>query len=344
MIARTAVTAACVVLFSMASQSHVQAKQHATWDAYMKANRYACPGPLDTLNKSRTLKLGGKTYQHTGSELRITNPDADHNVNIGVITAIKDTAPGTKANIKEALHWFKSAGVDWVIVNGDLALEEFDLEEVMELLGRSKLPTLLLIGNSESRGSWARTYRSRALKYPNLINGVWVRRIIADDVEFWTLPGYHDKAFVRQGAGCVYKPSDLEEMSATFKASGKGPIVLVSHGPPRGEGAQAIDLIYDKKNVGDANINTLIEEAQIPFGLFGHILEAGGRAVGKNMRTRVAQNTWTSHLYLNAGSLSGDPWKLLDGKLVHGMAILVSIKQNEAKYEVKLMKSSKHKD
>jgi Icc-related predicted phosphoesterase len=224
--------------------------------------------------------------------------------------------------------------VEWVVVNGDLALEEFDLEEVVDTLAESGLPLLVVLGNSESKGSWARTYGDRIGKYPNLINGTWVRQIIADDVEFWTIAGYHDKRFVHQGAGCLYKSEQVDEMKK-LTSGGKGPVVLVSHGPPQGKGKTALDWITDKKNVGDPQLNALIDKKTIPFGLFGHILEAGGSGVAKDLVTVVKPGKASPQLYVNAGSASGDPWSLNDGSTSYGMAMLFIIEGDKARYELK---------
>ena len=284
------------------------------------------------------LTLGGKKYKHTGFKLEVENPDADNKIVIGIVSAIKDVSAPTQANVKAAFDWFKAQKVEWVIANGDLALEEMDLEEVIDMLASPGLPVLTILGNSESKGSFARVFAEKADKYPNLINGVWVRQIIADDVEIWTLPGYFDKRFARQGAGCLYKPEDIDDMAAALKPSGKGPIVLVAHGPPKGKGKNALDWISDKTNVGDDKMNELMDRKSIPFGFFGHILEAGGMVVGSDMSTPVKANTAVTSLYLNAGSLSGDPWALNDGTTSTGLAFIVTIEGDKARYELKRFK------
>ena len=322
-----------ITLLSVASSA--SAAEQPSWDAYIKANRYACPGPFDTLKTPRELSFGGKTYKHTGYKLEVQSPNADHKAILGLISAIKDTSGPTKANIRAAFDWFKAQKVEWVVVNGDLALEELDMEEVLDLLASPGLPLLLILGNSESKGSFARVVAEKAAKYPNLINGVWIRQIVADGVEFWTVPGYFDKRFARQGAGCLYKPEDIDDMAATLKPNNKLPIVLIAHGPPRGKGRTALDWIADKTNVGDEKLNELIERKGIPFGFFGHILEAGGQAVGEGMSTPVRPDTLVPALYINAGSLSGDPWAMNDGTTSTGMAFVVTIEGNKAKYEVK---------
>ena len=53
--------------------------------------------------------------------------------------------------MQEMADWFRSEGVEWVVANGDLALSEFDLEQVYEVLASFKLPTLVMLGNSDSQ-------------------------------------------------------------------------------------------------------------------------------------------------------------------------------------------------
>jgi Icc-related predicted phosphoesterase len=323
-------------LLLIASTTH--AAEHASWEEYIKANRYACPGPLDTLTTPRQLTMGGKSYVHSGYKLEVQNPDADDKVKIGIVSAIKDVAPGTKANIAAALEWFKKQGVEWIVANGDLALEEFDLAEVVELLAESGLPTVATLGNSESKSSFSRVYRDVAEKNPNLVNGVFVRQLVLDDVELWTVSGYHDKRFVHQGAGCHYSKEEVDSMLASLKPAGKAPVALVSHGPPLCSGKNAIDWIADKKNVGDPELARLIQKANVPFGFFGHIIEAGGTAVGKDLSTPIAPSKAVPSLYVNAGSLAGDPWGLNDGSTATGMAMIVTIAAGKASYEVKRFK------
>lgn len=323
------------LVFIIAHAGALRAAEHDTWPSYMKANRFKCPGPIDTLKTPRTVTLGGKAYKHNGYRLEIEKPDADKKAKLGVVSAIKDTSIGTKKNFEAAVAWFKAEQVDWIVANGDLALEEFALEEVLDMLGATGVPTLLVLGNSESKGSFARAYAEREKKYPNLVNGTWVRQVVADDVELWTVPGYHDRKFVHQGAGCLYKAEDIEATVQGLSPAGEAPVVLVAHGPPLGKGKSAIDWMSDKTNVGDKQLNELIKTKSIAFGLFGHILEAGGAAVGKDFATPLKQNDKHAALYLNAGSLSGDPWRMNDGSTATGMAVLVTLEGGKASYVLK---------
>lgn len=313
------------------------AAEFASWADYAKANRYKCPGPLDTLRTPRTLTFADKPYKHSGYKLEVQKKDADSSIKIGLIGAIKDVSEGTQKNLKETFAWFRGTQVEWVVVNGDVALEESDLEHVFDLLAQEKLPTIVVMGNGESRGSWARVFTEHDKRYPNLINGVWVRQIVADDVEFWTLPGYFDRKFVYQGAGCYYEATDLEVFDK-LSSDRQQPVALISHGPPKGEGAHALDWILDKKNVGDLDLRNLLEKKNISFGFFGHILEAGGAAVGRDFKTPIAPGKSASTLYINAGTLSADPWTMNDGSTGTGIATLVTIDGSAARYEFKKFK------
>jgi Icc-related predicted phosphoesterase len=312
------------------------AQSHANWEAYAATHGRSCPGPFDTFTTPRNLKLGGKSYTQTGYKVEVVQDaqDKDSDVVIGVVSAVKDLSAGTRRNFQLAMQWFASMDVEWVVGNGDLAIDEFDLEEVFAMFAQTGLPTILTIGNSESRGSWSRGFKSLA-KHPQVLNGNLVRQIIADDVEFWTMPGYHDKAFLRPGSGCRYREDDIKQAKAKLLPTRDRALLLVSHGPPRGKGNNALDLISDKKHVGDPWLSDWIGKSQISFGIFGHILEAGGRGVGANLKTRIRPKKYREKLYINAGSLSADPWGLHNGKTSWGMALVFRIKGKKAQYEVK---------
>ncbi|MBN1961075.1 MAG: metallophosphoesterase [Deltaproteobacteria bacterium] len=321
------------LLIAILLSSTVLTAQHSSWSHYRKVNRYKCPGPFDTLKRSQKIKIANKSYIHSGYRLEVQNPDSDNTIILGVLGSIKDTSEATKLNLKQALAWFAQKQVEWIIADGDLGSEENDLEDALGILAASKLPVLTLLGNSESRSTYARVF-NRVGAY-NLIDGVMVRQIIADDLELWVLPGYYDQEYKRQGAGCVYKPEDIDAMLTTIKPAGNLPIALVSHGPPRGSGELALDYISAKRNVGDPELNRLLQNANIPFGFFGHILEAGGRAVGSDFSSAIPAATMVTNLYINNGSIAAEAWKMNDGSTSKGMAMIVTIKGKQAMYETK---------
>ena len=123
-----------------------------------------------------------------------------------------------------------------------------------------------------------------------------------------------------------------------LSAAGGAPVVLISHGPPQTKGKKAIDRMFEGKNVGDPMLTDLIKKKKIPFGLFGHILEAGGTAVGRDLTRAVKANSWSTSFYLNAGSISGDPWGMNDGSTSYGMAAIVTIDGKRGKFVFKRFK------
>ncbi len=93
--------------------------------------------------------------------------------------------------------------------------------------------------------------------------------------------------------------------------------------------------MFEGKNVGDPMLTHLIKKKKIPFGIFGHILEAGGTAVGRDLTKAVKAKTGSTSFYLNAGSVSGDPWGMNDRSTSYGMAALVTIDGKKAQYVIK---------
>lgn len=331
---RSLVSLSCVTLCALLP-CIAQTATFSSWDAYMDAHSFDCPGPLDEISPPVMLTVAGKQYEHSGARMVVKDTDNDHEIRIGVISAIKDVSAETLANWRAAREWFKEQNIEWLVVAGDVAVGEFDLDELMGVLAEAPWPILLVPGNSESKTGFGRAYRRLSAAHPNLINGMWVRQIVADDVEFWTLPGYFNKTFMHQASGCLYKPEDVHLMTNQFTRAGDRPVLLVSHGPPLGQGSKTLDVIAEGKNVGDVRITHLIEDQRIEFGVFSHILESGGRAVSSDMASPVAPDQWQSNLYLNSGALSGDPWSLNSGRTSYGMATLMTIKEGKAKYQLK---------
>lgn len=311
-----------------------------TWAEYQKAHQMECVGPFDSIIAPEELQLGGKTYRLSGSHLSVTTPDADDEVRFGVMSSVKDYSEETQANLKQFLAWFQQEKIEWLVLNGDIAGDEEEFEDILTLVGETKIPTLVSIGNFESRGSYFRVVSAMAKKYPTIVDQDFVRVIEADDVTIVSMPGYYNRKFLHTGSGCLYKPEDVTKLlDVTEKL--QGPKLLISHGPPKGVGPKSIDVIADgKANVGDPEMTKLIKLGGISFGIFGHILESSGRAVGLDFATPVAQDTWVKNLYINAGNANGLPWELLDGSTMVGSASVFAVKGQKAKFKHKILRTS----
>ena len=310
--------------------------------AYRKQHSLTCVGPFDGIIQTSEVQLAGKPYRLSGSKLTITPSakDADDEVRFGVLGSVKDFLPETKRNLDRLFDWFNQEKVEWVVLNGDIGGEEEEFEELVEYLAGFKKPLLVSIGNYESRGTYFRVISAAAEKYPWIIDQNLVRVIEADDVVLISMPGYYDRRFLHTGSGCLYKSEDID---ATLDAVEKtpGPRLLISHGPPRGVGSRSIDVVADGRvNVGDPELTRLIREGAIEFGIFGHILESGGRAVGGDLTTPVAVETWSPKLYVNVGTANGLPWGLNDGTTVTGMGAVFTVKGNKAKTKFKIYRDA----
>ncbi|MAO83842.1 MAG: hypothetical protein CMH50_08185 [Myxococcales bacterium] len=298
------------------------------WDAYTKKNRYHCPGKFKTLESPEEVKFGKYTYTVNGSHWTVNGPLATKGkIVAGVLSALKDPSDGTQKHVEIFAGWFRKQRVDLVIANGDLALNEFDLEAVMEIIGKNfkKIPVLMLPGNSESRTSFNRTVTQMAKKYPNFINGAMVRRLDWNKHTFWTLPGYHDKRFFGTGSACKYKEDHTLELSRKIDEEPKRNHILVAHGPPKAKGNIGLDRIMDGTHVGDQKVTDLIQGSKIKWGIFGHILESGGTVATNFMKRKAAASQKLSSLYFNAGSACNFPMSLRGGKDIRGMAAVTRI-------------------
>jgi Icc-related predicted phosphoesterase len=147
-----------------------------------------------------------------------------------------------------------------------------------------------------------------------------------------SLPGYYDHRYIPESAGCRYKPEDAQELTRIARGAPQ-PVVLVTHGPPRQSGRGALDVTGDGHNVGDPDLAAAIAEARIDFGVFGHILEAGGRATDLEGRRPIRPGQLASALYVNPGPAFADPWTMSSGGTSRGMAAILTLKNGKGEWQ-----------
>jgi hypothetical protein len=109
--------------------------------------------------------------------------------------------------------------------------------------------------------------------------------------------------------------------------------MLISHGPPRGEGSQALDYAILGGNVGNPEINRAIEEGKIAFGAFSNIKEAGARATDLPGTTIIPPSTPAKSLFLNPGPADSMRWEMNDGTKSYGMAAVLTIEGGQASWK-----------
>jgi Icc-related predicted phosphoesterase len=314
----------------MSAEQVVEAVQEevsgqASWLAYQTEQRFECVGALTTLETPYSFRSGDANVTLDGWRGVVERQgDPKRAVRIGVLSAIKDKYPDTLMNLTQFIKWFESEGVDAIVLNGDISYESDDIAVILEHVARSSRPVWVIPGNADPVAGFNLALRQLSTRFPNLISGSFVRLLQIGDVALVSLPGYYDPRFIAGGGGCQYYGDDVKLVAEIVRRS-KGTPVLVSHGPPKGTHPNDLDYAFDAGNVGDARLNMVMKTASIRLGIFGHILESGGRVLrGVNGKT-VDTGKWSNRLWVNAGSVSSVEQDLHDGASHQGMAAIVEI-------------------
>lgn len=324
----------CALLCASSPATAGEPKGHATWADFAKARRGECVGPRGSLEKPIEISVGRHRYRLLGHRLVQVDKDRDRVLRIGVVSATKDERKETLQALDRMFRWLRRKRMDVLVVNGDIATHDFNMEEkLLPKLASAGVLVIAHVGNTESCGQFNFAAEKVFETHKNFINGNWVRKIELDDGTILTLPGYHDRRFVHSGGAAHYDKDDLIDLKHMLQET-KGPKVLVAHGPPKQRGRRALDLATGAGNVGDPEITKLLRLSRTRFGIFGHILEAGGRGTDLSGRRKRRPKRWHRSLYVNAGTANPDPWVMLDGKTGYGMALFFEIKRNKARYEV----------
>jgi len=309
----------------------------SAFEKYQADNETTCLGAADAaLVNSDSFTESGFKFVLKGGRAEVHAEAAPKESRLGLLAAVKDFSPETKANLGQFVAAFKKAGVSGIVVDGDSAYgvddQDSTLTDLFSWLGEQGLPVYAVIGNSESRSSFNRALLAAFRKHPLVINLNLVRRVEGDGFTLVSLPGYYDARYIHESAGCKYKPEDAQELSRIARGA-PSPVVLVTHGPPRQEGKAALDVTDDGHNVGDPDLAAAIAESKISFGVFGHILESGGRATDLEGKKPVKQGQLASALYLNPGPAFADPWGLNGGGVSHGMAAILTLKNGKGEWQ-----------
>ncbi|GMU58514.1 MAG: hypothetical protein AMXMBFR34_02770 [Myxococcaceae bacterium] len=306
------------------------------FDAWEEKYQFDCNGPFEHFSPADVREHEGFRYEHTGGTVKVRRltPKAGKRVTLGALAGIKDLEPETKAMLETFLAAFEKADVDAIVIGGDTSSEPEGLEAILGfLVGATKRPLLVIAGNME-RGA-ALNYAIAKLRKAgaaHLLNLDLVRRYDGDGVDLASIGGYHDKAYLHLTGGCVYSDRDLDVLERAAAAA-DDPVVLLSHGPPRQRGQKAIDFVPGADNVGDPRLTKLIQKLKIPFGLHGHILEAGGAGVDLEGRP-LPQKKPHPTLFVDQGSANPLIWRLNDGSSAYGLAALFTVEGKKASYEI----------
>ncbi|MFN0062814.1 MAG: hypothetical protein ACKVPX_09880 [Myxococcaceae bacterium] len=295
-----------------------------------KAEPECAAAPQDAPPQKR--KLGPLTAEQRGTTLDFGTSGAGDPLVLGVLGPFNEDSEANVAAVSRYLQFFASQKASAVVVAGDIGETEEGIAKILTALAKSGLPIFSLIGNRECKADYVGAVRAVAARYPHLIDLNQVRAVRFPQGVLVSIPGYHDANFINCAAGCRYFSSTVDEAIAIAKQQ-TAPVVLVAHGPPLGEGSQAVDYAVATGNVGDPEIRRALGQASIPFGLFTHIKESGARATDLVGTTRVAQGAFVKSLYLNPGPANTAKWKMNDGTVGYGFAATLTLKNGEAAWK-----------
>ncbi len=306
------------------------------FSAWEERYQFDCNGPFEHFTPADVKDREGWRFEHTGGTVKVTRLKARAGKRpvLGLLAGIKDLEPETRAMLDVFIAGFEKADVDAIVIGGDSSSEPDVLDQILEYLGKATSRPLLIVAGNMERGAALNfsILKQRKAGATHLLNLDVIRRYDGDGVDVIGLGGYHDKAYLHLAGGCIYKEKDIDAL-ARAAAAADDTVVLLTHGPPRQKGQQAIDYVPGADNVGDPHLTELIAKAKISFGIHGHILEAAGRATDVGGKP-VAQKKLHPALFVNQGSANPLPWKLNDGTTGYGLAALLTIDGKKASYEI----------
>jgi Icc-related predicted phosphoesterase len=279
------------------------------------------------------VSIGTHKATRTGTTLAFDAPAADQPLTLGVLGPINEDSGENLVGLKRYEQFFEKNHVDAIVVTGDVGEVAHGITVVLDELAQTRLPVLVVIGNRECLGDFSEGVRAAQARFSNVVNLNETREVSFPGATLLSLPGYHDPNFINCDTGCRYTQKNLDEL-VTMAQGARRPVVLVSHGPPRGEGSQALDYAESAGNVGDPALAKTVEQGHIGFGMFSNIKEAGGRATDLAGTTTVPQDHFVPSLYLNPGPAGVEGWRMNGGTTGHGFAAILTLKGGQGSWKL----------
>ncbi len=291
-----------------------------------------CAAPIE-LKPPTEVKIGDRTATSKGYKLVFADKDSDGALTLGVLGPLNEDSGANMLAVRKYLKFFQDEKVDAIVVTGDSGEVADGIARILKPLAATKLPLFVIAGNRECRAEYTDGVNQVKKEFTNVVNMNEVRAVEFPEATLVSLPGYHDPNYLHCATGCRYYKSTVDEVVRLAKEA-KSPVVLVAHDTPRGEGSQALDYARDG-NVGDPEINRAIAEANIPFGVFSNIKEAGARAtLDPAGTTQHKVGAPAKTLYLNPGPADAIGWEMNDGSKSVGLAATLTIKDGQASYKL----------
>ncbi|MBU2638572.1 MAG: metallophosphoesterase family protein [Nanoarchaeota archaeon] len=276
---------------------------------------------------SVVVMVGGE-YRFEGNTLTEITSDRDNEASYAVISDIH-------GNVEKAKHFverFAEMGLHGIIASGDIGENKNQIREVLEALAEPGLPVFAIPGNHETKADYEAGVREASKGNANIIDMAKYRRFDGDDADFVSLPGYQVQRFVHNN-GYFASPEYIRE-TGRLRENLDDAVVLITHGAGYTGAMPGPATLYNGTDVGDRETARMMVDNDIAFAVCGHIHEAGGIAATFEGRN-VQPGEWAEQFTANFGTLRR--WKLLNGNTIGGMAGILYIKGNEAKYEVMVL-------
>jgi Icc-related predicted phosphoesterase len=300
--------------------------------AVMEAPGDGCAGSL-AATAPREVMVGGRAATFTGSRVAFRDADADGKLVLGVLGPINEDSGQNLFVLRRYLQFFKDQKADAIVVSGDVGEVAAGIERAVLAVAASGLPVLVVSGNRECRGDFKKGIARAQRKSPNIVNMNSVRAVEFKEATIVSVPGYHDPNFLACTSGCRYDQKTLDEAIALAREA-SGPVILLSHGPPKGSSNKALDYAVNGGNAGDPDLNRVIHAASIRFGIFSNIKEAGARATDLEGTTLVPQDRPVRELFLNPGPADTTSWEMNDRTKGYGFAATLTLSGKEASWKL----------
>ncbi len=269
------------------------------------------------------------------------NFNIENSIKYGILSDIH----GDVDSLNHFLNRFQEEKVDAILILGDSVFNEhlyglddkkddaLEMNEVLDSVLKKfpNLPIYIIPGNHETKRSYDEVlegYKQNPI-YANLIDMNSQRFVDGDVVDIISLPGYYLKASYMEEDGYFISDEMMQNVSK-FVAMADSPVLLISHGPPKGINKDSIDyadlgqrnfqqaVSYANygENVGSEKMLEVMKSNNIKFGLFGHIHEAYGAT--DILGNVVQQGVFSKELLFNPGSVEDGRAgivEIIDGKI-----------------------------
>ncbi len=267
-----------------------------------------------------------------GASARAQLRPAGGTLRIGALAGLKDADDDNLLHLRALTAELKRRGAEVLIADGDLGDNSDEQETLLGVLAETGLPLVVAAGNREVRSELDAAEDELRKKGARLADLSHTRVVDLGDALVVGLPGAFERRQLRADGACLYVQKDLDALASFLDhlPAGAPPALLVAAIPPRGQDARALDA-SEGQNLGDARLAALLRRA--PFGIFGQVWEAGGRAVDLAGQP-VPAATEVERLYVNPGAADLTPWPMTDGSTAQGLAALLTIHGRKASFEI----------